>query len=128
MVTALYGSLLAVLVLALSVRVIGIRRSRRVGLGDGGDVILRRRIRAHGNLTEYAPMTLILLALAELQGAPHWSLHVLGAMFIIGRIIHAIGLGQEPEPRRMRVIGVALTLTVLSILAVQNLLLSLSTM
>jgi uncharacterized membrane protein YecN with MAPEG domain len=39
-------------------------------LGDAGDKILQRRIRAFGNLIEYAPMCVILLALLENTSAP----------------------------------------------------------
>jgi hypothetical protein len=36
-VTAIYAAIIAILVVVLAVRVVPLRRSRRVGLGDGGD-------------------------------------------------------------------------------------------
>lgn len=69
-VSALYASTLALLFVALCARTIMARRRARVALGDGGDRILQRRLRAHGNFAEYVPIGLILMALAEFQGAP----------------------------------------------------------
>ncbi|MEO0679422.1 MAG: MAPEG family protein, partial [Pseudomonadota bacterium] len=51
-----------------------LRQGAGVSLGDGGDLRLQRRTRAQGNLVEYAPLFLILLALAEMQGAAGWLL------------------------------------------------------
>ena len=53
-ITVFYGSLLAPLFIMLAVRVIGVRRTARIALGDGGDDLLRRRIRVHANFAEYA--------------------------------------------------------------------------
>ena len=49
-------------------------------------------MRVHGNFTEYTPTFLILLLLAELGGAAFWFLHLLGAAFVAGRMLHAYGL------------------------------------
>ncbi len=72
LITPLYAALAAVILIVLSLRVIGARRSRRVAIGDGADEDLARRIRAHGNFTEYAPLALVLILLLELGGAPAW--------------------------------------------------------
>lgn len=112
-VTPLYAGVLALLFLVFSVRVIGRRRAARVGLGDGGDRLLLRRQRVHGNFAEYVPLILVLMALAELQGLPGWALHTLGIALLIGRAAHGFGVGREPEPRLARVIGMATTLSVL---------------
>ncbi|NNC55212.1 MAG: hypothetical protein HKO07_05785, partial [Pseudomonadales bacterium] len=53
-ITLLYAGLLSILLLVLSYRVVQIRR-QGIALGDGGDLTLQRRIRAHGNFTEYVP-------------------------------------------------------------------------
>ncbi len=65
LITPLYASLAAFILIVLSLRVIGARRNRRVALGDGADDDLARRIRAHGNFTEFTPLALVL----ELGGA-----------------------------------------------------------
>jgi hypothetical protein len=63
-----------------------------VVFGDGGDIVLRRRIRAFGNFVEYAPFCLLLLALMELQGAPSTWLWVVGGLLAAGRVVHALGM------------------------------------
>ena len=77
-VTALYAALLALLLLLLARSTILRRQTARILLGDGADEPLQRRIRAHANFAEYAPLGLILLALCEAQGAPPLVLHALG--------------------------------------------------
>lgn len=120
-VTPIYAGILALLFVLLSVRVIGGRRSAGVALGDGGDRLLLRRQRVHANFTEYVPIALLLLAMAELQGAPVLLLHGLGIGLFAGRLVHAYGLSQDPEPMALRVTGMAITLTVLIASAVLNL-------
>lgn len=121
-VTALYASLLALVHVRLSMRVIAARRGARVALGDGGDPALTRAIRAHGNFAEYAPLFLILIGAAELNGA-HWAaLHALGLALLAGRLLHARGLSREPEDLRLRVRGMQLTLYGLIAAAFVNLL------
>ncbi len=78
-ITPLYAALAAAVMIVLSLRVIGMRRGRRVSIGDGGDDDLARRIRAQGNFAEYTPLALLLILLLELGGAPAWQLHLLGA-------------------------------------------------
>ena len=72
-----------------------------VSLGDTGDEILQRRIRAFGNLIEYAPMCVILLALLENTSAPANLLWTAAALVVFGRLIHALGMlyVQNPAPR-----------------------------
>lgn len=113
-VTPLYAALLASLFVVLSVRVIRARRRFRVGLGDGGEVLLQRRIRTQANFAEYVPLTLLLLTMGELQGAPAWALHAIGATLLFGRVLHSLGVSREPEPANLRVLGMASTFTALS--------------
>ena len=120
-VTPVYAGILGLLFVILSFRVIGRRRSAKVGLGDGGDIVLTRRLRVHGNFCEYAPMGLVLLALAELQSSPALVLHLIGSLLVAGRVIHAIGLGREPDLFAARVGGMVLTLSALIIGALANL-------
>ena len=105
--TPLYTACLVVLALVLSVRVIRLRRGRGVSLGTAGDDELTRAVRAHGNLTEHAPLALLLMAFLELGGGNPWVLHAAGASLVAGRCVHAwsliggVGTG--------RVAGMALT-------------------
>ena len=80
--------------------------------------------RAQGNFAEYAPLALILMALAEIQGLAPILLHALGIALLAGRILHAVGLSQTAEDFRFRVTGMALTFGVLGVAALANLVLS----
>ena len=112
-VTPIYAALAAFLLVALSARVIRLRRSARVALGAGENRSLERAIRSHGNFCEYVPLILLLMAIAELQGGPDWRLHLVGLLLLTGRIIHAVGVAQEPEPIKLRTLGMFLTFVAL---------------
>jgi len=120
-ITPVYAALVAFLFVLLSLRVIGARRQAKVALGDGGDRLLLRRLRAHGNFAEYAPMVIVLMALGEWQGAPVLTLHIIGFCLLGGRLVHAYGVSQEPENYRLRVTGMALTFAALITGAMVNL-------
>lgn len=109
-ITALYAALLALVYVRLSLRVINTRRAERIGLGDGDNHRLRRAIRAHGNFVEYTVFALLLMAFAELQGAPVWAVNIIGALLLAGRLCHAFGFGREPERGRLRIFGMQLTI------------------
>ena len=117
-ITPLYAALAAVILIVLALRVIGARRSHRVAIGDGADENLARRIRAHGNFTEYTPLALVLILLLELGGAPAWQLHLLGAALILGRIVHAWSLTAHSGNGRL--VGMVLTFFVLAAGALGN--------
>ncbi len=117
-ITAIYAGLLTMLLLYLSVRVIGVRKSAKVEIGDGADKQLLRRIRVHANFVEYTPYALILIGLLESLKAPGMMLHALGATLLAGRVLHAYALSQTPHILPMRVAGMALTFGVLAVAAV----------
>lgn len=90
--TALYACLLGGMLIWLASEVIGTRRKLQTALGDAGDLRLQRRIRAHANFVEYTPLFLILLGIAEYQGLWAWAVHILGVVFMLGRLMHAHSL------------------------------------
>ena len=108
-VTSAYATALAVVFIALSVRTLRLRRELRIGIGVADNERLLRATRAHGNFAEYVPLTLLLILLLDLQGAPHLLLHGLGASLSIGRVVHAYGVSHSPGNYRYRVTGMALT-------------------
>ncbi|MDJ0930457.1 MAPEG family protein [Breoghania sp.] len=85
---------LSVLFLILTARVIQHRIRCKVSLGDGEDPGLRSAIRAQGNLVESAPSFVLLILVAELQGAAVWLIGGggLAAAFFLGRAITAYAL------------------------------------
>lgn len=108
-----YAALLALLFVALSVNVIRGRRSDKVSLGIGSNADLERRVRVHANFAEYVPFALLLIAMAEIRGAPGLLIHLLCASLLIGRVAHAWGVSRAPEDFRFRVGGTAATQTTL---------------
>lgn len=91
----------------LGIRVGQVRTREKVSVGDGGNEAVIRRMRAHANFAEYAPIVVILIALIELAaGTSLWLWLVMG-VFMIGRILHAFGMdGWMPG----RMIGTIVTM------------------
>lgn len=118
-ITALVAAALAVLLLVLSFRVIGVRRAARVEIGEGTDRELLRRIRVHANFVEYTPYALVLMGLAESLKAPAIGIAATGLVLIIGRVAHAYGLSQTPHVMRARVAGMVLTFAAIATAAMQ---------
>ena len=120
-VTPIYAALFALFFVALSLRVTRFRRTARISLGDGGDEELRRRTRVHANFAEYVPLALILMALAELQDLPGWTIHLIGALLAVGRLAHAYGVSQAPQNMKLRVLGMVTTMAAMVTGAAANL-------
>lgn len=98
-ITPIYAGLTGVLMAALSIRVGLLRGKHQVGLGDGGHADLALGIRRFGNLSEYAPMIMILMLLMEIKGTDTTVLHIYGTVFIILRLIHPVILFSDmPSP------------------------------
>lgn len=108
-ITPVYAALLGLLFIALSVRVIRLRRSRKVAVGAQGDEAIERAMRVHANFAEYAPLALLLIAMLELKGAAGVWIHILGLMLLGGRALHAYGMSRPNEDFRFRVAGMSLT-------------------
>lgn len=94
-VTSIYAALAILLLLVLAARVVQSRRREKIGLGDGNSPQLQRRVRAHANAVENLPIALLGLLLLELWGLHGWLLHLLGAVLIISRVLHAVGLSSR---------------------------------
>ncbi|HSG57481.1 MAG TPA: MAPEG family protein [Paracoccaceae bacterium] len=119
-IAPLYAGLIALVFLWLSARVIRRRLEAHVSVGDADDRDLKKRMRVQANCAEYAPLALILLAMAEMQGAPGWVVHLLGAMLLAGRLAHGIGMGRTPQIPLLRTVGVVLTFTMMAATALAN--------
>jgi uncharacterized membrane protein YecN with MAPEG domain len=114
----LYAALLTLEVLGLSVRTIYLRRTLRVGVGDGGNKQMLRAMRVHANFAEYVPMSLMLLLLVEARGIEPWLMHPLCASLLLGRIFACVwSLPVAGKLRLSRVAGMVMTLTPLLVCA-----------
>lgn len=115
-VTSLYAGLMAIWFLALSVRVVQ-QRGHGVSLGHGDDAVLLRRIRGHGNFSEYVPLILLMMALLELGGAtPVWMLHAIGVTLIVARVLHGVALSYAEKWKFGRFYGTLLTFILVLVL------------
>lgn len=116
-VFSFYAALLALLFVVLSFRVVTIRRRDRVSLGDQDNPALRRAIRAHGNFAEYTPIALILIGLCVVMGLGVLWGHLICGSLLLGRVMHAYGVGKRGGHMLSRVFGMVLTLTTIIVSA-----------
>ena len=121
-ITAFYAGLLGILFFYFSALVIKGRFSKKIPHGDGGDHHFHQVIRAHGNFSEYTPIVLILLFIAEVNLSDPIFLHLAGTALLSGRFIHAFGLRRHSGPSWQRVSGMMLTFVSLLTLSVMNIL------
>lgn len=110
MITLLYAGLCTLLVLILAGRVMARRLSHKIGIGDGGDHEMIKRVRAHANAVEYLPLALLLLGGMELNGYPNAVIHAFGATLFVSRVLHAWGLSRSSSASPGRFVGIAFTL------------------
>lgn len=105
----------ALMTLWLAFRVTQTRMKHNIAMGDAGNPDMIIRGRAHANFSEYTPLFLILLGLLELGGGSPFWLWVAGALFVLGRLAHAVGMSR-PAPNALRIGGTAATWTLLGAL------------
>ncbi len=87
-VTFTFAALAAVAMMVL-VGWIGLKRgATNVLRGDGGDPVLFKRIRIHGNFIETAPLAILCMAAAESLGADPIWLWLSLASYVTGRALH----------------------------------------
>jgi uncharacterized protein len=121
MISGLYVSLTALFTIVLSYRVVRLRRINKVGLGTGKNPELSLATRVHANFVENAPFAMVLLLVSEANGMPIILLHAFGTVWLVARMLHAIGLTQGQGGYHFgRFWGVLLTWFVLLGLAVAN--------
>lgn len=104
-VSATVAAICAVMLLITAIDTVRHRMRLGSAFGDKGDAALVSASRAHGNLAEHAPIVILMLAFLELAQASHAGLVALGALFVMGRAAHIMGLyapvdTKPPLPRR----------------------------
>ena len=108
--TSCYAAILGLIYLKLSFSVINIRKTVQIDIvSNKKNPELTQKIRAHANFNEYVPFALILIFLAENNGAGYLFIHLAGASLLIGRILHAYSLNNMPIKMLPRKIGMILT-------------------
>jgi uncharacterized membrane protein YecN with MAPEG domain len=110
--TIMFAAIFGILHVIFTARVGLYRGMNKISLGDGGDKVLLKRIRAHGNFTENVPIALILLLLNELNGLPEKYLLLLGSLFLLARVIHYASIVAR-LPLIVRLVSMLTTLGVI---------------
>lgn len=109
----------AIINIWLMLRIGAIRRAESISVGDGGNEALIRRMRAQANFIESAPFVLILIAAIEIVGKGGQWLPIVAAIYMVGRVLHAIGMdGKLGWGRFAGTIITLLTLLGLAVVAV----------
>ena len=117
--TAIYASLLTLLYIVLTFIVVGGRRKTGTGLLDGGHSSLVKSIRAHGNFSEFVPLTLLLMAFAESsEYLSNIGIHIVGVVLILARIGHALGLRKSQGTSNGRFFGAGATFAIMIFLSI----------
>jgi uncharacterized membrane protein YecN with MAPEG domain len=116
--TLLFAALHALMLMGLTAQVSRWRGKAQVGIGAGQSDELRRWVRVHGNFIEYVPLALLLLALLEIAGVGRQWIFTGGALLLLGRVLHAWGLGRHAGTSMGRFLGMVLTMVVLGSAAV----------
>jgi uncharacterized membrane protein YecN with MAPEG domain len=120
-ISGLYVSLTAMLAIVLAYRVVRLRRLNKVGIGTGKHPELSIATRVHANLIENAPIAMVLLLISEVNAMPAILLHVCGTVWLVARLLHAIGLTQGKGGYHFgRFWGVILTWLVMLSMAIAN--------
>ena len=116
--SAATATLLTVLFIKLAFAVINRRQQHKVALGSGNHADLESAIRAHGNFSEYVPLSLALLLCAELNRSYWWLLACTSVLLIAGRYIHALAIAHSDLKKR--VLGMKLTFAALAMGVIAN--------
>lgn len=108
-ITSFYAALLTIFYFYLVMRVVKSRWDEKVALGTGNSKILLKRVRIHGNFIENIPLSLILLAMIEIQKLTSpLILHIFGTILILTRLLHNIGLTKSIGTSFGRFVGTSL--------------------
>lgn len=116
--TALYAVVLTLIGSYLAFRVGSLRGKTGISIWYGDNQQLALEMRRHGNFAEYVPLTLLLMAIVEINGISVWVLHAAGIPLVVSRILHPLGLDAETMANPLRGLGAGGTLLASLILVV----------
>ncbi len=94
-ITLTTASILGIMFVWLTARVISGRVRNESLIGDDGNPEMIFLIRTQGNFTEFVPIFLIILGLVELSGANGMALTIIAAVFVIARLLHVPGMAPD---------------------------------
>lgn len=117
-VTMLYAGILGIISIILAAGAGMKRGPAGVSVGTGDDPELLVANRRHGNFIEYVPLALILMGLLEMHGVGATTTHIFGAVLVIARICHPLGLKADVMTTPLRAIGAGATLLVTVVMSV----------
>lgn len=109
-ISALYLAVFAVFATVLAALPGMIRGSSGISIGDGGRPDLLLAMRRQGNFLEYVPYFMTMLVVLELNGSSATTLHALGALMVVARVCHAVGLKADTTQSPLRSLGAGLTM------------------
>lgn len=116
-ITLTFAAAAALLNIWLSIRVGQVRMREKVDVGDGGNEVVLRRMRAHSNYIENIPFALALVLVIELAIGTQIWLWVVAGVFLVARIAHGIGMDGAGKGRMFGTIVNMLTLIGLALVA-----------
>jgi uncharacterized membrane protein YecN with MAPEG domain len=118
----------AVINLWLSIRCGQVRTKEGISIGTGGSERMERRMRAQANFVENTPWVLALIAALELSGKGGQWLAIVGAVYMLGRVAHGIGMDGAGVTGKGRMVGTLITMLTLLGLAIVAVLVALGMM
>jgi len=124
LITLVSASLLGLLLVYLSVNVTNVRGRGGAEPESAEAENLHNAIRAHGNLTEYAPLGLILIALLEGLHANYYVVLGVAVAFVAGRYMHGLTFGKFEGRNPFRFWGTVLTFVALLVASLAGLVLA----
>lgn len=98
-ITAFYTGLNALIIMWLTIVVIKHRRRLKLAFGDGGDQAMIKAQRGQANAVEQIPLTMLMMGLGEMLGAPGYVLLILGAVYTLARFVHGLHFAGHASPR-----------------------------
>lgn len=118
-VTGVFAAVIGILLLVLSGQVVRFRLKYKKGMGVTDDRDFEAAVRAQANLVEYAPLGLIMLGIAELNGVASGLVYWTGMVLVVGRILHAWGMiNGRGGTHWGRMLGILMTWLAILVLAI----------